>query len=42
MEKFDEFLSELDFACDVKAVYAEFREEMPVSKAVTELKREFE
>lgn len=42
MEKFDEFISELDFACDVKAVYAEFREEMPVSKAVTELKREFE
>lgn len=41
MEKFEQFLSELDFACDVKAAYAELREEMPVSKAVAELKREF-
>lgn len=42
MKKLGQFLSELDFACDVKAVYAEFREEMSVSKAVTEIKREFE
>lgn len=41
MEKLERFLSEQDFASDVKAVYAELREELPVSKAVAELKREF-
>lgn len=41
MEKLERFLSEQDLACDVKAVYAELREELPVSKAVAELKREF-
>lgn len=41
MKKLERFLSEQDLACDVKAVYAELREELPVSKAVAELKREF-